>query len=149
MIALDFSKAFDTVRHATLFDKFSKLPLPDHIFNWLINFFSSRSHCTKFDGVVSNLASIEASVVQGSALVPVSFVINACDLHPIRPANSLFKFTATHLIISADLSYTCVTELAHIEAWAAENNLHFNKNKLAELIFKILKAEDNFLNQSP
>ena len=150
VIALDFSKAFDTVRHATLFDKFSKLPLPDHIFNWLINFFSSRSHCTKFDGVVSNLTSIEASVVQGSALGLVSFVINACDLHPICPVNSLLKFADdTYLIISADSSYTCATELAHIEAWAAENNLHLIKRNRQSSSLEILKSEENCLNQSP
>ena len=33
LIALDFSKAFDTVRHSTLMQKFSKLPLQDNIYN--------------------------------------------------------------------------------------------------------------------
>ena len=31
VIALDFSKAFDTVRHATLMEKLAKLGLPDHV----------------------------------------------------------------------------------------------------------------------
>jgi len=39
VIAMDFSKAFDTVRHVTLLDKMAKLDLPDHVFNWLVNFF--------------------------------------------------------------------------------------------------------------
>ena len=36
VISLDFSKAFDTVRHSTLLNKFSQLDIPDHIYNWLV-----------------------------------------------------------------------------------------------------------------
>ena len=33
IIALDFSKAFDTVRHSALFDKFADLEIPDNVYN--------------------------------------------------------------------------------------------------------------------
>jgi len=39
ILALDFSKTFDTVRHHTLFEKFAGLPIPDNIYNWLVVFF--------------------------------------------------------------------------------------------------------------
>jgi len=58
---LDFSKAFDSVRHSTLFNKYADLDLPDYIYNWLESFFHNRSHCTQFglqlaanDGVPSS-----------------------------------------------------------------------------------------------
>jgi hypothetical protein len=35
IIALDFSKASDTVRHSTLLEKMAKLEIPDHVYNWL------------------------------------------------------------------------------------------------------------------
>ena len=35
VVSMDFSKAFDTVRHATLADKLAKLWLPDNIYNWI------------------------------------------------------------------------------------------------------------------
>ena len=35
VFALDFSKAFDTVRHATLVEKVTKLDMPDQVFNWI------------------------------------------------------------------------------------------------------------------
>ena len=36
---LDFSKAFDTVRHSTLMEKIAMLQLPDWVYNWMVDFF--------------------------------------------------------------------------------------------------------------
>ena len=77
IIALDFSKAFDTVRHYPLLEKRAALPLPDIMYNWIVNYLAERPHCTKSKGVISPAQSINASVVQRSALGPVSFIINA------------------------------------------------------------------------
>ena len=44
VISLDFSKAFDTVRHYTLLQKVAELDLPDHVFNRLVDFFEGHSH---------------------------------------------------------------------------------------------------------
>ena len=50
VIALDFSKAFDTVRHSTLLDKIARLPIPDAVYNWLVDYFHGHEHCTTFGG---------------------------------------------------------------------------------------------------
>ena len=75
VIALDFSKAFDTVRHSEVFDKLSKMNLPDPVYNWIQDFYSGRSHCTRYGGDISQLTTILASVVQGSGLGPASFIV--------------------------------------------------------------------------
>jgi len=38
VFSLDFSKAFDTVRHATLMEKLSTLAVPDEVYNWIKDF---------------------------------------------------------------------------------------------------------------
>ena len=43
IIALDFSKAFDTVCHHELAKKLAKLAIPDNIYNWLIDNLLDRS----------------------------------------------------------------------------------------------------------
>ena len=58
IIALDFSKAFDTVCHYTLLEKMAQLDIPDAIYNWLVHFFSSHSHSTKYVGATSTNKSI-------------------------------------------------------------------------------------------
>src|SRR6218665_599627 len=56
LISLDFSKAFDTVRHATLATKLAILEIPDEIYNWMVNFMKDRGHVTKYGGRISGRA---------------------------------------------------------------------------------------------
>ena len=44
VVALDFSKAFDSVRHATLLGKRAYLDIPDNVYNWLVSYFSGLVH---------------------------------------------------------------------------------------------------------
>jgi len=60
LIALDFSKAFDNVRHSTLRNKMADLDIPDHVYNWLVSYFSGHSHCTRYGGGVVGPARISA-----------------------------------------------------------------------------------------
>jgi len=135
LIALDFSKAFDTVRHATLFEKLAQFPLPDCIFNWLVRFFSGRSHQTKFLDSTSSPCIISASVIQGSAVGPAAFIANASDLFPSTTGNVLVKYADdVFLIVPSSLTSTIPTELAHISSWATSNNLRLNPTKTHELL---------------
>ena len=90
--SLDFSKAFDTVRHSTLFEKLTLLKTPIEVYNWIADFYSARTHCTSFNGVVSELLEILASVIQGSSIGPVAYAVNAADLRTVNPENSVSKF---------------------------------------------------------
>ena len=57
------------------------------------------THCTKFSGLTSAFLPITASVIQGSAIGPSSFVVNAANLTPVTAGNSLAKY-------ADDTSYT-------------------------------------------
>lgn len=134
--ALDFSKAFDTVRHSTLMDKLALLDIPSNIHNWVINFFQDHKHCTKFNGNISGLESINASVIQGSAIGPASYLVNASDLSTINKNNAMFKFADdTYLVIAADHIDTRDAELSNVNKWASANNLNLNTGKSLEIVF--------------
>jgi len=86
IFALDFSKVFDTVCHSTLMAKMATLQLPDQVYNWIKNFFEDHSHCTKLGGEISTIASIRASVIQGSGLGPAaSFLVKATTTQRSQP----------------------------------------------------------------
>jgi hypothetical protein len=134
--ALDFSKAFDSVRHSAVLNKFSRLSIPDHVYNWIEAFFRNHSHCTKFDGEISDFLNILASIIQGSAIGPASYVITASDLHPITPGNYMHKYADdTYLVVPAANFHSSVAEITQIKKWAEDNNLVLNFRKSVEIVF--------------
>ena len=76
--------------------------LPDHVHNWLVHFFEAHSHQTKYQDEVSVMKTISASIIQGSAIGPASYVINSSDLNAISEGNALCKYADdTYVIIPA------------------------------------------------
>jgi hypothetical protein len=124
------------VRHSSLLDKVSFLPIPDHIYNWIASYLENRSHCTRFNDSVSQNNPITVSVVQGSAIGPFSFLITASDLYPHSPYNKLFKFADDmYLIVPISNAASVTKELLHIADWAKHNNLKLNNAKSTEVVF--------------
>ena len=115
---------------------YSRLDLPDNIYNWIVAFFRDRKHCTRFNETISKFCSILASIIQGSVIGPVSYVVTASDLHPAVSGNTIDKYADdTYLIIPAVNSGSCGTEITRVEKWAAANNLSLNRSKSVEIVF--------------
>jgi len=66
-----------------LLDKIAQLDLPDHVHNWLVNFFNDHSYQTKFGNEMSAFKSFSASVIQGLAIGPVSYIVNGSGLQAV------------------------------------------------------------------
>jgi len=136
VFALDFSKAFDTVKHDSVLFKLLLLDLPDEVYNWIRDFFQGHSHCTKFNGIVSDFLEIFASVFQGSGIGPASFIVTAADLQPKNQGNKISKYADdTYLIVPASKSSTSQDEMSHIADWSRANNLQLNQAKSKEMVF--------------
>ena len=142
-LSLDFSKAFDRVRHNTLFTKFERLDMERDVYNWILSYFDNRQHTTKFQGVVSGTRIINASVVQGSGLGPASFAVAASDLKPKSKSFKMLKYADDiDLLTSTEHYEEIAEEVKHIELWAATNNLTLNRDKTKELIFTAGRAKN-------
>ena len=99
--SFDFTKAFDTVRHATLMSKMAQLQIPDNIYNWIMDFFEEHHHCTRYAGHCSSVTEVKASVIKGSG-GPVSYIVTAADLYPVTAGNRIFKYADdTYLVVPA------------------------------------------------
>ena len=108
LVTLDFSRAFDTVRHRSLFQKLATMSLPDEVYNWIRNFYDHRSHCTRSGGELSDILNILASMIQRSALGPASYVVNTGDLRPVTIGNEIIKYADdTYLIVPAENTSSC------------------------------------------
>ena len=119
MLALDFSKAFDSIWHHTT----SKMFRPSNQWQWLVNYLEQRNHCTKFNGETSPKTDMNASVVQGPGIGPSCYVIGAFDLRANNILNIILKYP--------DDSYLIIP---------SNNNLKLNTSKTKELIIHRPKA---------
>jgi len=97
IFALEFSKAFDSVRHATLMEKMEQLSIPDQIYTWIMDFFHRHSHCTKFAGSISELADIMVSITQGSTVGLAAYLVTAANLRHIHDTSSVCQ---DHLLLA-------------------------------------------------
>ena len=105
VISLDFTKAFDMVRHSTMLVKMAKLDMPEYVYNWLVEFFSEHSHCTVYNGQTSTVKKITASIIQSPGIGPAAFT--AGYLTVTDPGNKLVKFADdTCLVIPATSAST-------------------------------------------
>jgi len=92
ILALDFSKAILTLFE--LLQKLAMLDIPDEVLNWMVYFVSGRSHCSSCGGEVSEFYWISSrSIIQGSAIGPVSYVINAAKVTIVTEGKQMHKYT--------------------------------------------------------
>jgi hypothetical protein len=150
IIALDFSKAFDTVRHAILLEKLSALDIPDNFYNWFVDYFHEHTHCTTYQNVLSDVQKITANIIQGSGIGPVSYVVCASDLKVVTTGNVMVKYADdTYLIIPACNIVTRETELDNVEKWALNNNLNLNRSKSSEILITDPRSKQSKVTQPP
>ena len=135
VIALDYSKAFDTLSHSSLTDTLSRFGLSDEPYNWLCEYLDSRKHVTKFNQQFSTSAEINCSVVQGSAIGPACYILTTSTLSPINPNNKISSYADDgYLIVPASHSNDIPTEMQNIADWAQTCNLKLNMSKTHEII---------------
>ena len=84
MAYIDFSKAFDVVSHPKLFARLHSYGIHGTISWYGITmveiFFTGRTHQTKIETALSDLAVLLSGVVQGSGISPLMFLVYINEL---------------------------------------------------------------------
>ena len=110
--------------------------MPAQVHNWIVNYLSNRGHCTRYKGEVSAAATIDASIVQGSVIGPMAFVINNSALKAIHDGNLVPKYADDTCLVAPSVNtHTIQSELDHISSWAGERNLTLNIKKTLRSFF--------------
>ena len=73
--ALDYSKAFDTVCHATLLHKIEMLGVEKITLNWFRSYLTHRHQFVGYNSALSDRVAVTSGVPQGSIYGPLLFII--------------------------------------------------------------------------
>ena len=80
LFTMDFSKAFDNVKHYLLVEKIKASPICSYLVNWYISFLSCRRQRVVYNGTICEWIEVNKDTTQGSVSGPYLFCIFLNDL---------------------------------------------------------------------
>ncbi|PFX17276.1 putative RNA-directed DNA polymerase from transposon X-element [Stylophora pistillata] len=90
---MDFSKAFDSVKHDLLSVKLKQIGLSPYITNWYLSFLEGRKQRLLYDGFFGQWKDVSKGTMQGSVSGPHLFTIFLNDLEiSLNGKDILFKY---------------------------------------------------------
>ena len=130
-VALDMSKAFDTVNTHTLIGKLLQTSTPGTILKFVANYIKGRKPYTSFRNHKSIQRQVKTGIPQGGVLSPTLFNIHTADIPtPTAPVQVMLyaddiTITSTHTSMSAARKYI-QPYLHKVYDWTQHNNLIIN-----------------------
>ena len=134
VLFIDYAKAFDHVDHTRFIDKLQRdFNVPTILLKWLCSFLSNRYQSVKIGDIVSEWASLNGGLTQGSWLGPLIFIIFINDLHSDELLHKYIDDLTMSEIFNKDERSKMNNVLSEINQWSATNFLNINCNKTKEL----------------
>ena len=101
-VALDMSKAFDTVNTHTLMGKLLQTSTPGTILKFVANYIKGSKAYTSFRNHKSIQCQVKTGVPQGGVLSPTLFNIHTADIPtPTAPVQVMFNLYADDITITS------------------------------------------------
>ena len=135
VLYLDFSKAFDVVPHQRLIQKLKCYNFSSEVIAWIAAWLKNRKQRVQVNGEYSQWRDVISSVVQGSVLGPILFVIyiNDIDTCISETEGIMPKFaddTKVAKVVKDEQSAKEMQEVINkLESWSDKWGMHFNVKK--------------------
>jgi uncharacterized protein (UPF0147 family) len=150
MVALDMSKAFDTVSHKHLINNINDTTIPNNIKRWLNAYLRGRYTYVDFRDEKSKQRKMKQGVPQGGVLSPTLFNIYMSHI-PTPPEDiKLISYAddCTLLITGTDITYMCNKLNNYLDVlmdWLTDRNLKLSPGKSTATLFTSWTKEVNFV----
>ena len=146
LVALDLSRAFDTVNHDILLTDISKLNLNANIKRFLCAYLRGRCTYVEFRGSKSKYRKMKQGVPQGGVLSPILFNLYMSEI-PYPPGNirlTTYADDSTALNSGPDVDKVCSElnpYLDKLDTWFTERNLFISAEKCTATVFSTFKND--------
>ena len=139
-IALDMSKAFDTVHLHKLIQKLHRTRIPTTVIKYIANYIKGRTQYTLLNGTKSNSRNTKTGVPQGGVLSPTLFNIYMADLPAPPPNVHTLSYADDITVLSTHTSPAAAQSqvqqyLEDIHTWTEANQLSLNASKTTTTLF--------------
>ena len=139
MVVLDLQKAFDTVDHSILLDKFKAMGLSENALFWFDSYLNDRWQLVDNGGVYSSLTKTSCGVPQGSILGPLLFLVYVNDMESATSCKLLLYADDSALVVSdrnsENIQNKLSNELQSVNSWLLDNKLSLHLGKTSSILF--------------
>ena len=136
------SKAFDTISHSNLLQKFPQYGIKEGELSWLKDYLFHRSAVVRFGKSSSKVSDLLSRVTQGSILGPLLFTIFFNDITDVIEGARIVKYADDTVIYVAVRDMTVIKtklskDMDSIADWFDENGyvVNLKKGKTESLLF--------------
>ena len=137
---IDFEKAFDKVDIQVLLEKLQRYGVTGKLFKWIQAFLTGRSQTVVVEGCRSRMEAVISSVIQGSVLGPLLFIIYIADL--VSGTTGKLGTFADDTKIGQEIKDlsdrdSLQRDLTLIEEWSRKNNMALHEKKFQVLNYRL------------
>jgi len=134
VVAIDLSKAFDSICHNFLLAKLTAYGVHDSAIKLIQSYLSGRFQRVKCNGKVSDWLPLRCGVPQGSLLGPLFLNIFVKDINYSAGSSSLHlyaDYTTQYIAYESPctIKYTLNQDIERLALWFTANNLQVNATK--------------------
>lgn len=141
---MEFSKAFDVVKHKDLSDKLKLLDVNPYLTNWYHSFLHNRKQRVICNSHVADWKNVNRGTTQGSVSGPYLFsvFINDLDIIDDKGNTVIIKYADDSTIISpVTLKNNVIIDNSAMYVktfldWTSINGMKCNPSKCKEIIFR-------------